>query len=185
MWNPWAEIEAREELGAKLKWFLLGRVAVLSCFFAVVAIGYLGRGEQGYPVSIHSLLYFVGLTYAVTLVSALLIDRLRDLTAFSYAQVGIDLLLITGAIYLTSGVDSPFAFLYSLAIVNGAVLLFSNGALLTAAAATVLYDGLLLLLAAGIGDDMRPHGLPPVRLDGALLSNLFTTNLTFLSLIHI
>ncbi len=179
MLNPWAEIEGREELGAKLKWFLLGRVAILSCFFAVVAIGYLGRGEQGYSVPVHSLLYFVGLTYAVTLASALLIDRVRNLTLFSHVQIGIDLLLITGAIYLTSGVDSPFAFLYSLAIVNGAVLLFSNGAFVTAAGATILYDTLLILFATGVVDEIRPHGLPPAKLDAALVARIVTTNLTF------
>jgi transcriptional regulator with PAS, ATPase and Fis domain len=179
MWNPWAESDARRELSGRLKWFLLGRVAVLSCFFFVVAFGYLGRGEQGYLISIESLLFIVGLAYAVTLVSALLIDRLEDLTPFTYCQLGIDLLLITGAIYLTSGVDSPFAFLYSLAVINGAVLLFSNGAVVTAVAATVLYDALLIALATGTIEVMRPHELPPIELDATLLARIVATNLTF------
>ncbi len=179
MWNPWAEREARQELIGRLKLFLLGRVAVISCFFFVVAFGYLGRGAPGYLVSINSLLLIVGLTYAVTLVSALLVERLADLTSFTYVQLAIDLLLITGAIYLTSGVDSPFAFLYSLAVINGAVLLFANGALLTAIGAAVLYDVLLLALAAGVIEVARPNDLPPVQLDAELLSRIFTTNLTF------
>jgi len=179
MWNPWAERDAKRELGGRLKWFLVGRVAVLSCFFFVVAFGFLGRGEQGYLISIESLLFFVGLTYAITLVSALAIDRLQDLRIFTYCQLVVDLLLITGAIYLTSGVDSPFAFLYSLAVINGAVLLFSSGALFTAVAATILYDALLLALATGLIVVMRPHELPPVELDAALLSRIFTTNVTF------
>ncbi len=180
MWNPWADIAERDELGARLKWFLLGRVAVLSCFFFVVAFGYLGRGEQGYLISINTLLFIVGLTYAVTMVSALMIDRLEDLTLFSYCQVIIDLLLITGAIYLTGGIDSPFAFLFSLAIVNSAVLLFANGAIFTAIAATLLYDTLLVGSATGWIEVTRPHGLPPQGLDAAFLSRVITTNLTFL-----
>ena len=179
MWNPWAESEARSELGGRLKWFLLGRVAVISCFLFVVGFGYLGRGEKGYLISIDALLYFVALTYAVTLVSALLIDRVGDLAKFTYGQLGIDLLLITGAIYLTSGIDSPFAFLYSLAVINGAVLLFSSGAFFTAIAATVMYDALLLAMATGLIDVARPHDLPPLRFDAALLSRIVTTNLTF------
>ncbi len=178
MWNPWEEADQKNELGSRLKWFLLGRVAVLSCFFVVVAIGYLGRGEQDYIVSINGLLFTVGLTYAVTLVSALLIDRLEDLKPFAYLQMAIDLLLITGAIYLTSGLDSPFAFLYSLAVVNGAVLLFSSGAFFSAIVATLLYDTLLLSLGSGIIDAVRPHTLPP-EVDLELFSRIFTTNLTF------
>jgi len=179
MWNPWADSDAVEDLRGRLKWFLLGRVAVLSCFFLVVAIGYLVRGEQGYLISINSLIAIVGLAYGITLVSALLLDRLSDLGLFAYAQMAIDVLLITGAIYLTSGVDSPFAFLYTLAIVNGAVLLFSNGALFTAAVATVAFDALLLCLGWGIIETARPHGLPPAQLDAELFSRLVTTNLTF------
>lgn len=179
MWNPWADTEARSELSGRLKWFLLGRVAVISCFLCVVAIGYLGRGQQGYLVSINALLYFVALTYAVTLVSALLIDRISDLVRFTYAQLAIDLVLISGAIYLTSGVDSPFAFLYSLAVINGAVLLFAHGAFFAAAVATVLYDGLMVAMATGLIEVARPHDLPPLRPDAALVSRIITTNLTF------
>ncbi len=179
MWNPWADSTAREELKARLKWFLLGRVAVLSCFFFVVAFGYLGRGEHGYLISINTLLFIVGLTYALTLISALMIDRLEELTVFSYSQLCIDLLLITGAIYLTGGIDSPFAFLFSLAIVNAAVLLFANGAMFTAVAATVCYDALLVSGAIGVIELPRTHGLDPQGLDAAFLSRVLTTNLTF------
>ena len=180
MWNPWAEIEAKEELSSRLKWFLLGRVAVLSCFFLVVALGYLGRGEQGYLIEINSLISIVGLAYAVTLLSALLVDRLDDLRLFTYTQMAIDLLMITGAIYLTSGVDSPFAFLYSLAIVNGAVLLFSNGALFSAFTAIAMYDALLIALGAGWIESIRPHSLTSAQLDAELFTRILTTNLTFI-----
>ena len=179
MWNPWAASDEIEDLRGRLKWFLLGRVAVLSCFFLVVAVGYLVRGEQGYLISINSLIAIVGLTYAVTLLSALLIDRLDELRLFTFTQMAIDVLLITGAIYLTSGVDSPFAFLYTLAIINGAVLMFSNGALFTAIIATLMFDGLLLSLATGVIESVRPLELPPAQLDAELISRLITTNLTF------
>ncbi len=179
MWNPWADSDARDELRNRLKWFLLGRVAIISGFFLVLASGYLSPGVQTYSVAVDRLLLIVGAIYAVTLVSALLVDRLEDLRAFTYVQIAIDLILITGAIYLTAGIDSPFAFLYSLAIVNGAVLLFTSGAVFAAIGATVLYDALLLGIATGLIAWVNPHGLGRGTVDAVLISRILTTNLTF------
>ena len=179
MWNPWADGDAKSELRNRLKWFLLGRLAIISGFFLVIAFGYLSDGASGYTVPIERLIFIVSLIYAVTLVSALLIDRLDSLGPFTYVQIAIDLVLISGAIYLTSGIDSPFAFLYSLAIVNAAVLLFTNGAIFAAVGATLLYDSLLLGMATGLVEWVNPHGLAPSELDAVLISRILTTNLTF------
>jgi transcriptional regulator with PAS, ATPase and Fis domain len=149
MGNPFAAAEAAVELRSRLKWFLLGRVAVISAFLAIVAVSYLPSARERYDVPVQQLMLAVALTYAFSAVSALLLPHTRRLRAFTYVQIGFDVLLLTGVIYLTGGADSPFPFLYSLPIINAAVLLFGEGALFAALASAVAYDVLLLTLAVG------------------------------------
>jgi transcriptional regulator with PAS, ATPase and Fis domain len=179
MWDPWADTRAAEELRGRLQWFLLGRVAILSCFLAMVAALYLGFGEQGYVISIQRLLLAVAATYAFSLVSALLLRRTDRLRAFAHVQILFDVCLITGVVFLTGGLTSPFAFLYALPIINSAGLLFTRGALISAVCASGAYDLLVLGLATGLvpaADSIHPS--PAIDLQMGI--RLATTNLTFL-----
>ena len=168
MRDPWADTRSLDELRRRLKWFLLGRLLVVSSFFLVFAFGFLKRGAQDYIVSVNWLLFTIVATYAVTLVSALLLNRLASLRLFTHAQVAFDLALITGVIYLTGGFDSPFAFLYSLSILNGATLLLSGGAIFTA----VMASADVRLPAAGVGagviEGFQVFLLPPPGIDAAV-----------------
>ncbi|MGE0827087.1 MAG: sigma-54 interaction domain-containing protein [Candidatus Binatia bacterium] len=92
----------------------------------------------------------IGFTYLIALVSGLLLTRLRDLAVFSYIQVLLDPLFITGLILLTGGLESPLPFLYHLAILNAAFLLFRRGALLSATIGALCYGGTVDLLYYGI-----------------------------------
>ncbi len=178
MWDPWSEARASEELRRRLKWFLLGRLAVISCFLGMVAFSYLRSGDT-YDVSANQLLLTIAATYAFSMVSAILLPHTKRLHLFTYVQVFFDVILITGVIYITGGIDSPFAFLYGLPIVNSAVLLFSGGALVTALFAALGYDGLLLALTAGVVS-AASNPLPAQQLDPHIGLRLATTNLTFL-----
>jgi transcriptional regulator with PAS, ATPase and Fis domain len=148
MWHSGADAAASDELRGRLKWFLLGRVAVVSGFLAMVAMAYLRTARERFDVPIDDLLRVVVATYAFSAGSALLVPHLRRPNAFTYVQIAFDVLLVSGVIYLTGGIDSPFAFLYSLPIINGAVLLFEGGALFAAVCSALAYDGLLAALAS-------------------------------------
>ncbi len=47
--------------------------------------------------------------------------------------------LITGIIWITGDITSPFSFLYNLAVMNGAILLFYRGAFFTAGCSSLCY----------------------------------------------
>jgi two-component system response regulator PilR (NtrC family) len=179
MWNPWAETQASEGLRERLQWFLFGRVVVISCFLGVVAVSYLSSGEERYLVSVNRLLLAIVVTYAFSIVSALLLTRLERLGFFTHVQMAYDVGLVTGVVYLTGGTGSPFGFLYSLPIVNSAVLLFAGGAFSTAILAALLYDGLLVSLLSGV---LEPASdlIPPEPFDMQAGLRLAMMNLTFL-----
>jgi PAS domain S-box-containing protein len=141
-------ILASDELRGRLKWFLLGRVAVISGFVAMVGIASVWAGRNPFDVPLDRLLLVVAVIYAFSALSAIVLPHLRRPGAFAYVQIAVDVLLVSGVINLTGGLDSPFAFLYTLPIINAAVLLFEGGALFAAVCAALTYDGLLAALAS-------------------------------------
>lgn len=135
-------------LRQRMMWFLLLRLGITSCLLATVSLSY-------YHSSINTpagrlLLATIGTAYLVSLVSGLLLARVQNLAVFSYTQVVFDILFITATLLLTGGIDSPFLFLYHLAILNAAFLLFRRGALVAASLSALSYGGTIDLLYYGV-----------------------------------
>ena len=107
---------ASDALRHRLRWFLFGRVLMTSAFLGGLSLTSLGGLKNPYVVSNNLLFSIVVATYVFTMVSAVLLQRLRELYAFCHVQVAFDVLLTTGVLYLTGGPDSPFAFLYTLPV---------------------------------------------------------------------
>jgi two-component system response regulator PilR (NtrC family) len=134
---------AQKELAEKIRWLLFLRVIIVSFFLGATALFYFFRteGDLGYLFDLSIPLIF---TYAISIVSALLLQHISNLRTFAHAQVSFDVLLVTGIISITGEVSSPFSFLYNLAVMNGAVLLFYPGAFFAAACSSLAYASLLV-----------------------------------------
>ena len=85
------------------------------------------------------------IAYAISIGSALVLSHIPNLGFFAHLQVDFHVVLITGIIWLTGDFTSPFPFLYNLAVMNGAILLFYRGAFFTAAFSSLCYLTLLTL----------------------------------------
>ncbi len=135
--------EERKELIKRINWLLLLRVVIFSFFVGAIGLFHFikGEGSAGWLRTVQIPLIAA---YIVSLGSALVLPKIRNLVFFAHAQIDFDILLITGIILITGGIDSPFPLLYNLAIVNSAVLLFYRGAFLTAAFSSVCYTALAL-----------------------------------------
>ena len=87
-----------------------------------------------------------GLTYGLTLlyigIGRLVSSREINLML----QIFGDLLIITVLVYFTGAVDSPFSFLYLVAVMTASTLLFRRGGLFAASGASILYGGLVDLM---------------------------------------
>ncbi|MFQ5681775.1 MAG: sigma-54 interaction domain-containing protein [Candidatus Binatia bacterium] len=135
--------EENRELSQRIKWLLLLRVVILSFFLGAVALfHFLKEGEN--PALFHALQIPLLAAYIFSLGSALSLSRVKTLRWFAHLQIDFDVLLVTGIVFITGDVESPFPFLYNLAIMNSAILLFYRGAFLTAGVSGVCYGGLLL-----------------------------------------
>jgi len=126
----------------RLTYLMLFRVGVVTLLLGSTFLSELAATESD-PVSprTNTLLGLIAITYSLTIVFALLLQRARSegaLRRMSVIQVGGDLVLTTVLVHLTGGVDSGFAFMYLLVIVSASFVL-GRSAMWTAAAAIVLY----------------------------------------------
>jgi two-component system response regulator PilR (NtrC family) len=141
--EPLTLSDERKELTDKIRWLLLLRVVILSFFLGATALFHF-FGTAG------DLRYLFGLSapliiaFIISIGSGILLPRVHRLRPFAHAQVCFDVLLITGIIWITGDFASPFPFLFNLAVMNGAILLFYRGAFLTAGCSTVCYTALLV-----------------------------------------
>jgi two-component system sensor histidine kinase PilS (NtrC family) len=94
-------------------------------------------------VSLIASIYGASLIFAVWLLGS----RNRDRIAL--AQVGTDLLVTTGLVYVTGGSASGFTFLYGVAVLMAAMVVGPLAARVTGGAAIVLYGVLAISLANG------------------------------------
>ncbi|MFQ5849493.1 MAG: sigma-54 interaction domain-containing protein [Candidatus Binatia bacterium] len=136
--------EERRELARRIKWLLFLRVLVLSFFLGSVGFLYILWGESQDISGFRSLQFPLIAAYVISLGSALVLPRIKSLILFAHAQVNFDVLLITGIIPITGGLESPFPFLYNLAVMNGSILLFYRGAFMTAGFSSACYAGFLV-----------------------------------------
>ncbi len=127
------------ELAAKLKWLMLFRVLMVTVLLGTASfVGAESLTGLSDPLQAFLFAIIVG-TYALTLAYALLVPRIRHIHAFAYAQLGGDVIVAGALVLVTGGTDSVFTFLFSLSIINGAILLYRKGALVVASLSTVCF----------------------------------------------
>ncbi len=131
-----------KDLSEKIRWLLLLRVVILSVFLGATALFHFFQAESDIRFLV-SLSVPLILAYAISIASALFLPRLNHLRAFAHVQVTFDVFLITGIIWITGDSSSPFSFLYNLAVINAAILLFYRGAFIAAGSSSVCYAVLL------------------------------------------
>jgi two-component system sensor histidine kinase PilS (NtrC family) len=142
-------------LHRKLTWLTLFRLTTITVLLAGIAVttrqAGLDMGEAAGP-----LYGVILLTYAASIVSALLLRRGRWLRALAYGQIGLDLALAAGVVAVTGRSESVFVFLFSIAVVNGAILLYARGAAVAVLGAVGAHLWLVL------GGTPRPASLATV-----------------------
>jgi two-component system response regulator PilR (NtrC family) len=139
----------------RLQWFLLARLGIATCLLGATVLLYYRSHNGGTNTASGGLMLgILAGTYFFSLLSGLLLTQVRNLALFSYAQIVFDTLFVSCIVLLTGGLESPFPFLYHLAILNAALLLFRPGALCAATLAASCY---------GVMVHLPYHGLLPQR----------------------
>ncbi|MDW7643687.1 MAG: ATP-binding protein [Desulfuromonadales bacterium] len=139
----------------QLVWLLFVRVLVTALFLGGTLI-YQMRGGVPQGSTAHTYLYLLfAASFAQSLLSALLLFKVRLCRVFLHLQFSWDLLFCTALIYLTGGLDSLFSFLFILVILGASVYLPRRDLYVVASAAAILYGSLLDLQYYGYLPQLR------------------------------
>jgi two-component system sensor histidine kinase PilS (NtrC family) len=147
------ENKAAAELFRKqLQWMLFLRVVFLTL---ILGINLLLQSAEKHIITppFYYVAAFITGVYIYTICSALILKFIRRYSTFAYAQLLIDVLLITILIYYSGGSQSIFTILYFFPIIAGSFILFRRGGLAPAAASTIAYGIILTLEYLGYRPD--------------------------------
>jgi len=176
------EAEAGRPSGApetqrRLLWLALFRTVAFSLLLTATAARLLASSSEVVELSREDSMSFglIAVVYALTLVYGVLLRQGWVGPSAAYLQVLGDVVIACGLVYVTGGVDSPYTFTYSLAVLGASILLSQRGALVAAGASAVAFASLLLLIQAGI---LRPpQGASLVPASPSRLAFLLGSNL--------
>ena len=134
----------------KLAWILLFRLVLVTVLLGGTAAWQVGTGGVAPPLA-PTLYRLVVATYGLSLVFVGWLWTRRALEPLAWAQIAADLVLATAVVAITGWTDSVFVFMYSLAIVEGGILLFQRGAVVALCLTLTAY-----LPLAFLGSPVRP-----------------------------
>jgi len=126
---------------------LLLRLVVVICF--VVVLAFLLPGDRIACYAFIAIAYVASIPYALWMKNRARSARVLPL------QCVVDLLLVTGLVYFTGGMDSDLALLYPLVILSAGVLAGSTLAVQIAVLSSLVYALLVVLIEGGV---LKPFG---------------------------
>ena len=162
----------------RLYWLLVFRGILVTTLLASTVLVHLTTRGAEEVAAILPLYAIVAGAYLGNLVYALMFRRQVDYTVQVVVQLVGDLLLAATVVYLTGVILSAFTFMFILATIYGAILLYRRGAVIFSSLATIIYTA---LLALQLYDVIRPPGVRFADLPapGGFITNAFAHLLGF------
>jgi two-component system sensor histidine kinase PilS (NtrC family) len=141
--------EEHEELRRRLSWLMGGRLLVATLLLGGTMLLSLNQEHGFSSFTPRFLLALILSTYCASLAFALWLPSARQLGRFASVQVGWDLGLTTGLVYIAGGVASGFTFLYGATVLMAAIVVGQRAAQIATVASLILYVSLSIALTNG------------------------------------
>jgi two-component system sensor histidine kinase PilS (NtrC family) len=135
-------------LRKQLFWLTLFRAVALTTLLASFIVIELLTPRAAWDLKPFYVL--LGATFVLTVLYLLLHRFTRWMTALAYLQFLGDVLIVSGLVWATNGLFSPFTILYFVVILLASLLLFRQGALWFATASFVAYGVLAFMAYYGV-----------------------------------
>lgn len=169
-----AGIVSEKNDNRSLTWYLICRTAVITFLLGGAAVFYVKGSLK--TSAVYPFLVLISISYAEAFFSAAFLKKNCNSCIFAQIQIAWDLLFVTALILLTGGVESVFSFAYLLVIVSASFLLSLRMTVLAAAAAVVMFGGILDLQFFNYLDHI---GLTRSVSDRTFFSTLFVHSVAF------
>jgi len=127
----------------RINYLILFRFIIIVFLFGIVFVMNIRAKEGGIEIYLpyyYALAFFAAL---LNLVYILINRRIRAKNLFLFYQISLDLVTITGLVYLTGGISSTYPILYQLVIIYGVFFLRKLGGIYAASGSSILYGVLL------------------------------------------
>ena len=102
----------RKEIQKKLKILMVLRIALITLFLVSSILFQIRFANREVP----AFYLLVVSVYFITIIYALLINRVENLKLFAYIQLIGDLIIESVLVYITGGIESSFSFTYIISI---------------------------------------------------------------------
>jgi two-component system sensor histidine kinase PilS (NtrC family) len=165
----------------RLKWLLVFRLIVVTVLFGSSVVVRATTDEEIFARAALALYIVAGVAYASILAGAIVIrTRPSWASGVAYTQLISDAVIATAVVWLTGGAESVFVFIYSLSVLNAAIVLHRRAALVLAGVSV----GLFIVAALATTNVPLRLLLPSLATNGAsfflvaVLSGYLTTQLT-------
>ncbi len=148
-------------LRKKIKALIFFRALLITLLFGS---SFLFEGSE-YLVPPPALYYFLGSLYFLTLIYALLLEKVRALFLFAYGQLVLDVVAATVLVAVTGGIESWFSFTFVLIIIASSVILDKRAGFIIATLSSLSYGFLVNVnLYDAISVQSRSIAKDPVHL---------------------
>ncbi|MFL5320918.1 MAG: two-component system sensor histidine kinase NtrB [Myxococcaceae bacterium] len=162
--------------GTQLLWVTVFRTVMTTLLLAALAARLLSRAPARQLTPRDSFAFVaLGAVFLLSAVYGGWIRSGRQQRALAWVQLVADVLIAGGVVLLTGGIESPFVFLYSLAIVSGAILLPQYGAIAAAVGTVTIFGISVALIQTGhLPPELEISPLSARSVGFAALSNLLS-----------
>lgn len=140
---------------------LKSRLLAMMVLRVVLALAFLGitawfqaRGHSVTGLNLYPLYAVVITIGLLTIIYALLLNRINNLRLFTYVQITVDIALITVIVFVTGGIESYLNTLYSLTVIGASIFLGKRGGYYAASFSSIAYGVLI---------DLDFYGALPVK----------------------
>lgn len=132
-----------ENTDTRVRYLMLARVAIVTFLLGIATFVEL-KGEEFLPqISLYSFYIIVIAAYILSAIYYIILHLTPNLKISLYFQAVCDVLLITGLVYATGGIQSIYAVFYTMVIIYSVIFLGRRGGLIIASACGIFYGGLL------------------------------------------
>ncbi|MFQ5700853.1 MAG: nitrogen regulation protein NR(II) [Acidobacteriota bacterium] len=174
------------ELQRQLTTLMLCRAVLLS---ALLGSGLVIGRLLGQPLfSSHRYYLLIGAGFGLTILYTLLHPVWSRSRLAASVQIAGDIVLITGFVYVTGGINSPFSLIYFLPIIAASIMLGRAGAMTFASTAWLTYGFLIVLLVFGVipeGSSTADVGLEAFAANKRVAYSLFSHFVGFFSVAYL
>jgi two-component system sensor histidine kinase PilS (NtrC family) len=134
-----------EDIKSRVEWLILLRLFITFFILAITILLQFRESRYFDDNPATPLFILVGAIFALSLLYALSLDKIGDLSKFSFFQICIDTVYSTVLVQLTGGASSSFTLLYVFPVLAAGILHLRRGALFIASMSSVLLGGLVTL----------------------------------------